>query len=260
MFDLDDKVTAAAVAAAGTVIGSLIQLRFSWRREVSERARGVPATKKSRRGPVLAVCLLLAGAAAGGFAFSQYLVRQSDAESAAVRGQLQTQLAQISATAARLERVALSDHGSSGRPAEDRHDAEGAAATTTVGPCRTRAAAVPGAAPGCDEQEAQQVTLCASVPALAEVTSLVLYARPEGSPQPWSESRVDPGHDVGRARFADKPFQRAESDQTKQICTGFSSWDGEHGYSARLVVKYVIVPVASSVSNALLAPNATAAQ
>ena len=241
LFDLDDKVTAAAVAAAGTVIGSLIQLRVSWRKEVSERARGVPATKKSRRGPVLAVGLLLVGAAAGGFAFSQYLVKQSDLETAALRGQLETQLAQISATAARLERVALSEHGASARMAENR-DAEGVAATTTVGPCRARVVVAPDATPACDEQEAQQVTLCASVPALAVVTAIVLYARPEDSPQPWSESRVDPGHAVGRARFADKAFERAESDQTKQVWTAFSSWDGEHGYSARLVVKFLTTP------------------
>src|SRR5712664_3298348 len=181
LFDLDDKVTAAAVAAAGTVIGSLIQLRVSWRKEVSERARGVPATKKSRRGPVLAVGLLLIGAAAGGFAFSQYLVKQSDLETAALRGQLQTQLAQISATAARLERAALSDHGSNGHTADDRRGAEGVAATTTVGPCRARAVVAPDATPACDEQEAQQVTLCASVPASAVVTAMVLYARAEDS-------------------------------------------------------------------------------
>ncbi|MDB6085621.1 MAG: hypothetical protein JWN43_3502, partial [Gammaproteobacteria bacterium] len=102
LFDLDDKVTAAAVAAAGTVIGTLIQLHVTWRREVSDRKRGVPATKKSRRGPVLAVCLLLIGAVVGGFAFSQYLVKQSDLESAALRVQLRMQLAQISATAERL--------------------------------------------------------------------------------------------------------------------------------------------------------------
>src|SRR5271166_5936836 len=107
LFDLDDKV-----AAAATVIGTLIQLHFTWRKEVSERARGVPASKKSRRGPVLAVVLLLIGAAVGGFAFSQYLVRQSDLESAALNGELQTQLARISATAERLEQVTLRDHGS----------------------------------------------------------------------------------------------------------------------------------------------------
>jgi hypothetical protein len=255
LIDLDDKVTAAAVAAVGTVIGTLIQLHVTWRKEVSERKRGVPATKKSRRGPVLAVSLLLIGAAVGGFAFSQYLVRQSDLESAALRGQLQTQLAQISATAARLERAALSDHGSSGRTADDRRGAEDVAATTTVGPCRTHAVVVaPDATPACVEQEAQPVTLCASVPALAVVTAMVLYARPEDAPQPWTESRVAPGQEVGRARFADKTFERAESDQTKQVCTGFSSWDSEHGYSARLVVKYVIVAAASEVSNALLVP------
>jgi hypothetical protein len=269
LFDLDDKVTAAAVAAAGTVIGTLIQLHVTWRREASERKRGVPATKKSRRGPVLAVCLLLIGAAVGGFAFSQYLVKQSDLESAALRVQLRTQLAQISATAERLERVAQSDHASSGRTADDRRGAEDAAATTTVGPCRVRTAAT-DARPACEEQEAQPVTLCASVPVLAVVTAMDRYARPEDSSQTWIESRVDPGKEVGRARFADKAFERAESDQTKQVCTGFSSWDSEHGYSARFVVKYVIapaaivpatiVPAAIEVSNAPLAPTPGVAQ
>jgi len=115
---LDDNVVAAAVAAAGTVIGALIQLRITWRKEVSERARGVPMTKKSRRGPVLAVGLLLSAAAVGGFAFSQYLMKQSDREAAALRdGELQAQLTQIRATAERLERVTLNDHSSSARTA-----------------------------------------------------------------------------------------------------------------------------------------------
>jgi hypothetical protein len=217
---------------------------------------------------VLAGGLLLIGAALGGFAFSQYLVRQSDLESTAVRGQLQAQLAQINATAARLERAAQSDHGSSDRSSSDRSSsdhsssarnlddsrgAEGIAVTTTVGPCRARTVVAPDAAPTCDEQEALRVTLCASVPSLAVVTAMALYARPEDSPQPWTESRV-PGQDFGHARFADKTFERAESPQTKQVCTDFSSWDGERGYSARLVVKYVMAPAPSEVSNEQLVP------
>jgi cell division protein FtsB len=260
LFDLDDKVTAACVAAAGTVIGTLIQLHFTWRKEQWERKRGVPATKKSRRALLVAVCLLFVAAAVGGFAFSQYLVRQSDLESAALRVQLRTQLAQMSATTERLERAALSEHGSSTRTADDRSGAEGVAAMTTVGPCRARPVVTTDATPACEEQEAQPITLCASVPASAVVSAMVLYARPEDSPQAWSESRVDPGQQVGRARFADKPFERAESDQTKQVCTGFSSWDSEHGYSARFVVKYVIAPAAIEVSNAPLGPISGAAQ
>jgi len=253
MLNLDDRVTAAAIAAAGTVIGTLIQLHITWRREVSERARGVPASKKSRRGPVLAVGLLLVGGVVVGFASSQYLARQSDLESAAMRGQLQAQLAQMNATAARIERAALVDHGSSARTADGRR---GAAATATVGPCRTRGVVAPDAPPACDEQEAQQITLCATVPTVAVVTATDLYARPEDSTQPWSESRVAPGQQVGRVRFADKTFERAESDETKQICTGFSSWDGEHGYTARLDLKYGIAPAAVIAPATAIAPAA----
>jgi hypothetical protein len=196
LFDLDDRVTAAAVAAAGTIVGALIQLRAAWRREVSERARGVPMTKKSRRGPVLAVLLLLIAAGVSGFALSQYLVSRSDRESATLRGELQAQLARISATAERLERATQSDHGATGRADDDRRGAEDVTVTTTLGPCHTRAVTASDTAPGCSEQEALRVTLCGSVPSSATVTAMVLYARPEDSPRPWSESRVAPGEDV----------------------------------------------------------------
>jgi hypothetical protein len=249
--NLDGTVTVAAVAAAGTVIGALAQLRLAWRREVSDRARGVPSTKKSRRGPVLAVFLLLLAAAVGGFACSQYLTsRQSDRESAVLRGEVQTQLALISATAERLERASLSERGSPARVDDPRPGFEDATVTTTVGPCRANRGLTGDAAPGgdaastCSEQEAQRVTLCTSVPSSAVVTATVLYVRPEESRQPWNESRVAPGQDAGRARFADKPFERAESDQTKQVCTGFAAWDGEQALSARLVVSYVASPPA----------------
>ena len=252
LFDLDDRVTAAAIAATGTIIGALIQLRFAWRREVSERARGAPVTKKSRRGPVLAVFVLLVAAGVGGFAFSQYLVKLSDRDSAAMRAELSTQLAQISATAARLE--SLSGYGPAGRANEDRHGADEVSVTTTVGPCRARGVAATDAPAACSEPEALRVTLCGSVPSSAVVTDVALYAKPEDSAQPWTESRVAAGQDLGRARFADKPFERAESDRTKQACTGFSAWDAEHAYSARLVVKYASPPVVREVSHVVIAP------
>src|SRR5258708_30938795 len=134
LFDFDSR-TAAAVAAAGTVIGALAQLRVAWRKEVSERARGVPATKKSRRGPVLAVSLLLIAAAVCGFALSQYLVRRSDHEAAALRGELQTQLARISATAERLGQAAPSGPGSFAHVGGERRGAHNAPRDTKLGPC-----------------------------------------------------------------------------------------------------------------------------
>jgi hypothetical protein len=243
LFDIDPKVSATAVAAAGTVIGALAQLRMAWRKEVSERARGVPASKKSRRGPIFAVFLLLIAAMVGGFVLSQYLMSRSDRETAILRGDLQAQVARISATAERLERATASDHA----PREHAATSDAVTVTTTVGACRAGAAGAPDAGPVCSEQEAVRVTLCGSVPSSAAITQTDLYARPESSTQPWAESRVAPGQDLGRARFADAAFERSESGQTKQVCTNFSSWDGEQAYSARLVVTYgaAATPLAS---------------
>jgi hypothetical protein len=261
--DLDDRVMAAAVAAPGTVIGALIQLRVAWKKEVSERARGVPATKKSRRGPVAAVLLLLVAAAISGFAFSQSLVMKSERETAELRGELRTQLDQINATAARLELATLSDRQTS-RTADARRGPDDVAVTATVGPCKARAVAGTDAATACTEQDAQRVTLCASVPTSVPAMDLALYARPEDSAQAWADSKVAPGQDLGKARFADKPFERAETDRTKQICTGFSAWDGEHAYSARLVVRYpgsptpAPAPPTSEVTSTAVAPISAA--
>jgi hypothetical protein len=262
--DLDERVTAAAVAATGSIIGALIQLRVAWKKEVSERARGVPVTKKSRRGPVAAVVLLLVAAGVGGFAFSQSLVMKSERETAELRGELRTQLDQINATAARLELATLSDRQTSRSAADPRRGPDDVAVTATVGPCRARAAAGSDAATACTEQEAQRVTLCASVPTSVPAMDIALYARPEDSAQAWADSKVAPGQDLGKARFADKPFERAESDRTKQICTGFSAWDGEHAYSARLVVRYTAAPApaptppTSEVTSTAVAPISAA--
>jgi hypothetical protein len=251
-FDLDDRVIAAAVAATGSIIGALIQLRVAWRRGVADRARGAPITKKSRRGPVAAVLVLLVAAGVGGFAFSQSLVRQSEHETAELRGELRTQLDQINATAARLELATMGDHAQS-RALDLVHVPEAVTITTTVGPCRTRPVAANSTA-ACLEQDAQRVTLCASVPSAAAIRDITLYARPDDSSQPWIDSRVAPGQDVGRARFADKPVERPESDLTKQVCAGFSAWDSDHAYSARLVVKYGAAGTTPEAANAALAP------
>jgi hypothetical protein len=252
LFDFDKSVAAAAIAATGTVIGALIQLRVAWRKELSERARSVPVSKKSRRGPVVAVGLLLLAAAVGGFALSWYLSARWNRESLALRDVLAAQIAQINATATRLERATLGDQGSMEHATADRRGSEGVAVTTTIGPCPVRAGPAPDPPPECTEQEALRVTLCASLPARAVVAAIDLYARPDDAPQSGTESPVAPGQDVGHARFADKPFERPESEQTKLACAVFTSWNGTRAYTARLVAKYSFAPIESETSSASL--------
>jgi len=263
LFDFDAKIIAAIIGAAGTMIGALIQLRIAWRKEVLERARNARVTKKSLRGPVLAVCVLLLAAGVGGFAFSQYLMVESDRASTALRGELQTRLAEISATAERLEQAHVSQRGlleAGVRRGDDQGRGLEGIAVTTIGPCRLRTAASADAAPACSEQEAVRVTVCASVPLSTAVTDVSLFARPEDSAQPWSESRVVPGAEIGRARFAEKPFERVETDQTKQVCMGFATWDSEHAYSARVVVKYSFSPPPPEAAHTAVAPTSVRMQ
>ena len=260
LFGFDDKVLAAAIAATGTVIGALIQLRIAWRKEVSARARGVPVTRKSRSGPILAVGLLLVASAVGGFAASQYWVGRMDREPSLARSELQAQLQRISVMAERLEKATERERDSNVRALGGPVGTEGVTVSATVGSCRAAGAVASEKPQECAEQEALRVTLCASAPASAVVTDTALYARPAASVRPWSESRVEPGRDAGRVRFKDRPFERADSDEAKSVCAEFSSWDAEQAYSARLDVKYLVARATDRLPNAALVPTSGSAQ
>lgn len=233
---LSEPVTAAMIGALATVAGALVQLRMSWRREMKERERGQPITKKTRRGPVIVVFALLVAAAVGGFALSQYFVSLREGDRDSLRADLQSKLSEINATAMRLEQARTNErkqietevqHADASRVGE-----EGAAATVVVGPCPQ---VVPGARLECTEQGAVRVAVCARVPASATVKEVQLYVRAEDSKE--QETRVQAGQDAGQARFAEKFTERPDGN-AKQVCQGFANWSGEKSRLARILVKY----------------------
>jgi hypothetical protein len=77
------------IGASATMVTALIQLRLSWRKELKERERGQPISKKSRRGPVLLVFALMIASGVGGFAGSQYLMAWRSAGSDDLRAKLE---------------------------------------------------------------------------------------------------------------------------------------------------------------------------
>ena len=107
--NLSDPIVAAFIAAGATVLATLVQLRISWRKELRERERGQPITKKTRRGPVMVVFALMIAAAVGGFALSQYFVSLREGDRDALRADLQSKLSEINATAMRLEQARLNE-------------------------------------------------------------------------------------------------------------------------------------------------------
>ncbi len=238
---LSENVLAAMIAAGATVVTALIQLRLSWRKELRERERGQPITKKSRRGPVIAVLGLMIAAAVGGFALSQYFVSLREGDRDALRSDLQSKLSEINATALRLEQARLNERKQIEtevqRADASRLGEDGAAASAVVAPCKP--GGVPGAREECTEQSALRVTICAGVPAAATVREVQLYIRSDDPKQPWSEARVQPGQEAGQARFAEKFSERPE-DGAKQICQAFANWSHEKTRIARIVVKYAL--------------------
>src|SRR5215471_17921056 len=226
-----DSLIAAAIGALATVVTALIQLRISWRKELRERERGQPITKKSRRGPVVVVFALMIGAAVGGFALSQYFVSLQTTSRDAMR-------AELSATAARVEQSRTNERKEIETEVQ-RADAsrlgdEGATASVLVGPCRPEY----GGKAECTEQSAMRVTVCASVPASATVKEVQLYIRSDDK-QPWPDARVQPGQEAGQARFAEKFSERAE-EGARLVCQAFANWSPEKTRLARIVVKYAI--------------------
>ena len=225
-----DSLIAALVGATATVITALVQLRLSWRKELRERERAQPITRKSRRGPVIAVLALMIAAAVGGFALSQYFLSLREGDRNALRADLQSKLSEINATALRLAEARMNERKQIEtevqRADASRQGEEGAAASALVGPCR----------PDCSEQTAVRVTVCASVPAGAAVKEVQLYIRADDK-QPWDEARVQPGQEAGQARFADKFSERVD-DGAKQVCQVFANWSHDKSRLARIVVKY----------------------
>jgi hypothetical protein len=203
-----------------------------------ERERGQPITKKTRRGPVSVVFMLMIAAAVGGFALSQYFVSLREEDRDALRADLKSKLSEINATAVRLEQARLTerDQIESGVRRADaaRLGEEGVAATAVVGPCT----AVPADKQDCAEKSAARVAVCARVPASATVKEVLLYTRLEDSKLPWADAQVQIGQDAGQARFVDKTLERPDGEAAKQICQTFVNWGREKPRLARILVKY----------------------
>ena len=233
-----DPIVAALIAAGATVLATLVQLRISWRKELRERERGQPITKKARRGPVTIVFLLMIAAAVGGFALSQYFVSLREVDRDALRSDLQSKLSEINATALRLEQARLAEREAIAteirRADAARLGEEGVAASVVVGPCRPEG----GDKQDCTEKGAVRVAVCAKLPASASVKEVILYTRFEDSQAPWADALVQAGQDAGQARFVSKTLERPDGDAAKQVCQAFVNWNREKSRLARILVKY----------------------
>jgi hypothetical protein len=130
------------------------------------------------------------------------------------------------------------------------------ASSTTLAPPAALAASMPAAkavlassppavprSPGpppvatCAESDAVPITLCATIPAAAQLGGVELYVRQTDEAGHWTDNRVMPGEASAQARFAAKPVELADGPAMKQVCVGFTQWSDQTRV-ARMVVHY----------------------
>jgi hypothetical protein len=250
---MSDPVLAALIAAAATILTSLLQLRLSVGRELAAaRAQG-PAGKRKGRAPMAILFIMLLAAAVGGFSLSQWLYEGEREQQTSHERELRAQLDQLNRTTSQLELIRTSARAEIETDVLRKIGTDGVVVMATVSPCRpalvvnppgttnppgVSAEAAPAPALPCSEAEANTVALCATIPGNATVTEIQLYSRQAESDDPWSTNRVEPGQEASQARFALQPVEKPDGPGSKQVCQAFSTWSAQHSRVARMVVRY----------------------
>jgi len=249
---MSDSVLAAIITATATVCMSLLNLRFSLSKDGSSRVQTAGGKRKGRS-PFALLFMIIVASAVAGFALSQWLTEGERASQSLRERELQDSVERITRTANQLEQTRAGVRAEIEESVLRKLGSDGVAVIATVAPCRpslvvstpgtstppgVTADSVQPASPACTESEASAVTLCATIPANANITEVELYTKPAESQAPWSTSRVMAGQESGQARFAEKYVQAPESPGNQQVCQSFTHWSTEHARVARMVVRY----------------------
>lgn len=262
---MSDGVLAAIIAACATVFGSFVQLRTSVAKEIATRTRSAPTRSANHVVLILLVVMLLA-AAVGGFALAQWVFEGERAEQQALVRDLRDRIGDLTRYQSDIEQ-SRADLGSVVRTdVLRRMGAQGVVVLATVAACKapaaiSRAATSTAGGPGallaaakpsgamaagtptpapvaaCSESDAAPISLCATIPAAAQVGNVELYVRQTDAAGHSSDSRLVPGEASGMARFAAKPVESADGATLKEECIGFSQWSDQPRV-ARMVVHY----------------------
>lgn len=259
--ELSPNVLAALAGAGATLIAALINLRIAWRREVLDRAARARTSTRARRGLLVAIAILVVATGVGGYAGAMYVMQRDRQHTQDMRADLQQQIVQIKDSAARFEQTRLGERATIEADARlldaRRRGADGALAAATLGPCRARAITGDGGeAPACSENEALGATLCAPVPAGAQVYEVQPYARWHGDAADWRERRVALGGRLGSGEVGAQPTEQPEANSAKLVCVAFATWDSQRALEARVVVRYV--PAEGTAAPAAVAPTVSA--
>jgi hypothetical protein len=236
---LSETILAAMIGALATVTTALFQIFSSIKQGRSLKVDSRPKKGSTMRS-MFAVLALMVASAGGGFLYSEFMKQRAAEDMHAMRDELKEMRSLIAAEreAARTEAAAPSKPASMANeavtlPAAMESVADSVESVVYVPACRT-----PGATTPCNEQEAQRIALCGTIPAYARVDRIQLFAQPDAMQHPWDKHQVTFEQDLGGARFTGNSFEYAQGEELKAVCVNFMQWSSEHPHIARIVVEF----------------------
>jgi hypothetical protein len=237
---LSETILAAMIGAIATVTTALFQIYTSFK---ANRGRVDTRPKKGTTlRSVLAVLALMVASAAGGFLYSEFIKQRAAEDMRAMRTELQD-LRELIASG----RQAVADTVKTAEakapqtepaapvtlPAAMESVSDSVESVAYVPACRAGSATAP-----CNEQDAQRIALCGTIPSFARVEQIQVFAQPDAMQHPWDQHQVGFEQDLGGARFTGKSFEYAQGADLKAVCVNFMQWSSEHPHIARIVVQF----------------------
>ena len=232
---LSETIVAAIIGALATMVTAIIQL-------IRNRAPSDSRPKKNRTRSVLATIALMIGCIVGGYAWSALRAQSAKQEmQAAMRAELAefARQSQQAAAAAKAE-------GEAGARIAARNGQAGAAESLAhLPPCRINASPDEVGPVTCTESVAQQIALCAAVPAASHTTNVRVQARVPKSEAGWEE-RDAGATTLGSLRIGAAANEYPVSPELRSVCLDVSNWSVEDTLAVRLIVEYGFPSPASS--------------
>ncbi|HEX7113543.1 MAG TPA: hypothetical protein VF193_00275 [Steroidobacter sp.] len=233
---LSETILAAMIGAVATVTAALFQLFSALRTKSKSDPR--PLKGMTLRS-VLAALALMVASAAGGFLYSEFIKQRSGEDLRAMRQELKELRAMLAESREQVRDAAAAAAAANEAsvpvltPVAEGDVADSVESIAYVPACRRNDATM-----ACEEDDAQRIALCGTVPAYARVEGIDLFAQPDAVQHPWEEHRATFEEDLGGARFTGKSFEYAQGNDLKAVCVNFMQWSSEHPHIARILVHY----------------------
>lgn len=251
---LSETIMAAMIGALATVTTALFQLYTGFKQSRKSSSSDVRPKKGSAMRSMLAVLALMVASGAGGFLYSEFIKQRSAEDMRAMRNELQ-ELRLLIATGRDVVKAQAQEAAAPpvpepkpamSLPAALERESESVESVVYVPACRST-----NPTEACDEQDAQRIALCGTIPSFARVDQIQLFAQPDAMQHPWDRHQAAFEQDLGGARFTGKSFEYAQGADLKAVCVNFTQWSSQHPHIARIVVRFgfgaaPIIPVDES--------------